>query len=176
MSSELATIAFYTLSPALLTVTPGTDTLLVLTQGLRSGRGAAVACALDVNTGPVCWAAATVAGLTARLAAAPSAYRCVQVAGATYPLFLGVATLTRRRTTRAGILSTTAPSDTGARAALLLAMATIDLVLSLAWLIAVALASGRIARSLSGLITRHLERIGAHTLVGAGVAIAGSSL
>lgn len=218
MNGELASLVSFTLCAALLTVTPGADTLLVLTQGLRSGRRAALACALGVNTGLICWATLTVAGLTALLAAVPWAYRAVQLGGATYLVCLGVAGLVRRsRTspTTAPELNTTLtaldPASTGrtlpAQAfrrglvtnllnpkvgifyvsllpqfapptqggpVLLLALAAIHLVLSVAWLTALGSASARAARSLSTRTTRRLERIGSLTLVGAGVAVAGA--
>lgn len=108
MNGELARLVSFTLCAALLTVTPGADTLLVLTQGLRSGRRAALACALGVNTGLVCWATLTVAGLTALLATVPWAYRTVQIGGAAYLVCLGVAGLVHRR--RRGTSATAAPA------------------------------------------------------------------
>jgi threonine/homoserine/homoserine lactone efflux protein len=97
MNGELATVASFTLCAALLTITPGADTVLVLTQGVRSGRRAALACALGVNTGLICWAIFTVAGLTALLATVPWVYRCLQIAGAAYLICLGVAAMRRRQ-------------------------------------------------------------------------------
>ncbi len=59
---------------------------------------------------------------------------------------------------------------------LLLVLAAIHLVLSVTWLGALGWAPARAARPFSASAARHLERIGALTLVGAGVAIAGASL
>ena len=101
MSGGFATILSFTLCAVLLTITPGADTLLVVTRGLRAGRRAALACALGVNVGLICWATLTVAGLSALVAASPWAYRCLQVAGALYLVRLGVLGLTRRRRTPA---------------------------------------------------------------------------
>jgi threonine/homoserine/homoserine lactone efflux protein len=99
MSAELVTIASFTLCATLLTITPGADTLLVLTQGLRSGRRAALACALGVNAGLVCWASLTVAGLAALLDTVPWAYRCIRIAGAVYLICLGTSGFVRGRGT-----------------------------------------------------------------------------
>jgi len=222
MNGELATLASFTLCAALLTITPGADTLLVLTQGTRSGSRAALACALGVNTGLICWATLTVAGLTALLATVPWAYRTIQVGGAAYLVCLGVAGLIHRRracTTAAPTADVSAtaavaiPAPTPADATpshafrrglvtnllnpkvgifyvsllpqfapptqrgpvLLLTLAAIHLALSVAWLTAIGSASARAARSLSPHATRRLERLGALSLVGAGIAVAGAA-
>ncbi len=100
MSSELVGLSSFAVCAALLTITPGADMLLVLTQALHRGRGTALACSLGVNTGLVCWATLTVAGLSALLTASPWAYHCLQVAGALYLLRLGVSGLMRLRAVR----------------------------------------------------------------------------
>ena len=97
MTGELATVASFTVCAAVFTISPGADTLLVLTHGLRSGRRAALFCALGVNTGLICWATLSVVGLTALLATVPWAYRSIQVVGAVYLVYLGAAGLIRRR-------------------------------------------------------------------------------
>ncbi|NJC73569.1 LysE family translocator [Planosporangium thailandense] len=85
----LASILSFTVVAALLTVTPGVDTMLVLSQGLRGGRRTAVACGLGINTGLVCWAAASVLGLSALLAASHAAYEIVRLLGAAYLVYVG---------------------------------------------------------------------------------------
>jgi threonine/homoserine/homoserine lactone efflux protein len=75
---------------ALLTITPGLDTALVLRSAVTMGRGAAFATALGVNTGALVWGAAAAAGVSALLAASTTAYTVLRVAGAAYMLFLGV--------------------------------------------------------------------------------------
>ena len=218
----LGAIASFSLCAALLTVTPGADTVLVLTQGIRSGRRAALACALGVNTGLVCWAALTVGGLSALLAASPWAYACVRIAGAAYLLWLGSTSLARStRRWHAGCPSSSpepdaavdfggAPADAvpwqafrrgvvtnllnpkvgvfyvsllpqfappGQRGpTLLLTLAAIHLVLSVAWLGGIGWATAGAARSLSPQVVTRLETAGALALVGAGAAIAGAAL
>ncbi|MGC9668296.1 LysE family translocator [Planosporangium sp. 12N6] len=86
----VSSILSFTVVAALLTITPGVDTMLVLSQGLRSGRRAAVACGLGVNTGLVGWAAASVLGLSALLTASHTAYETVRLLGAGYLVYLGV--------------------------------------------------------------------------------------
>lgn len=85
----LGSILSFTVVATLLTVTPGVDTMLVLSQGLRSGRRTAVACGLGINTGLVVWAAASVLGLSALLAASHVAYEVVRLLGAAYLVYVG---------------------------------------------------------------------------------------
>ncbi|HEU5036801.1 MAG TPA: LysE family translocator [Nocardioides sp.] len=218
----LGTIASFSLCAALLTVTPGADTVLVLTEGIRSGRRAALACALGVNTGLVCWAALTVGGLSALLAASPWAYACVRISGAAYLLWLGSISLARAvrrrhadrarpipapaiasgsgdtsagttpwRAFRRGVVTNLLNPKVGVfyvsllpqfappgqrGPTLLLTLAAVHLVLSVAWLSAVGSATARAARSLSPRTVTRLEAAGAMALVGAGAVIAGAAL
>lgn len=75
---------------ALLTVTPGVDTALVIRAAVSSGRRQAIAVALGVFCGCLVWAVAAAAGVTALLVAAPPAYAALRLAGACYLVFLGV--------------------------------------------------------------------------------------
>lgn len=75
---------------ALLTITPGLDTALVLRSAVTMGRGPAFATALGVNTGALIWGAAAAVGVSALLTASTTAYTVLRVAGAAYMLYLGV--------------------------------------------------------------------------------------
>jgi threonine/homoserine/homoserine lactone efflux protein len=75
---------------ALLTVTPGLDTALVLRAAVTMGRGPAFATALGVNVGALIWGAAAAVGVSALLTASTTAYTVLRVAGAAYMIFLGV--------------------------------------------------------------------------------------
>ncbi len=75
---------------ALLTITPGLDTALVLRSAVTMGRGAAFATALGVNSGALLWGAAAAVGVSALLTASATAYTVLRVAGAAYMLYLGV--------------------------------------------------------------------------------------
>jgi threonine/homoserine/homoserine lactone efflux protein len=98
----LSSILSFTAVAAMLTITPGVDTMLVLSQALRDGRRNAVACGLGINTGLIGWAAASVLGLSALLAASQVAYDAVRLLGAGYLVYLGGRALlaTRRRNGR----------------------------------------------------------------------------
>ncbi|WP_433828310.1 LysE family translocator [Actinoplanes sp. CA-015351] len=80
----------FALLGALLTITPGLDTALVLRAAVTMGRGPAFATALGINAGALAWGAAAAVGAAALLAASTAAYTTLRLAGAAYMLFLGV--------------------------------------------------------------------------------------
>ncbi|TYB42903.1 LysE family translocator [Actinomadura chibensis] len=88
---------------ALLTVTPGVDTMLVLRTTVTGGRRTGHLAAAGVVTGLVCWAMASAAGLTAVLAASRIAFDVLRVAGACYLLWLGGQALWNARRKRAAV-------------------------------------------------------------------------
>jgi threonine/homoserine/homoserine lactone efflux protein len=75
---------------ALLTITPGLDTALVLRSAVTMGRRPAFATALGVNTGALVWGAAAAVGVSALLTASTTAYLVLRVVGAAYMVYLGV--------------------------------------------------------------------------------------
>jgi len=78
---------------AVLTVTPGLDTVLVLRTTARQGRRAGFAAALGISLGCLCWALASVLGITALLAASRLAYELLRWLGVGYLCWLGVRAL-----------------------------------------------------------------------------------
>ncbi|GAA2686549.1 LysE family translocator [Actinoplanes palleronii] len=74
---------------ALLTITPGLDTALVLRAAVTMGRGPAFATAFGIGTGALVWGAAAAVGVSALLTASTVAYTALRVAGAAYMLYLG---------------------------------------------------------------------------------------
>lgn len=82
---------------ALINVTPGLDTLLVLRTSVSHGRNAGLAASLGILTGCLVWGFATAVGLTALLTASRVAYDTLRVAGAAYLVWLGVSALWRSR-------------------------------------------------------------------------------
>lgn len=82
---------------AVVTVTPGLDTVLVLRTAAVSGRRAALAAGAGINLGCFLWAAASALGITALLAASQLAYDTLRWAGAGYLCWLGARTLWRAR-------------------------------------------------------------------------------
>jgi threonine/homoserine/homoserine lactone efflux protein len=109
----------FTLVAAIVTVTPGLDTALVVRTTLRDGRGAGVDAAVGICSGLVVWGFATALGITVLLRASETAYDVLRVAGAVWLVVLGVRTLldARRhlRDPAAGDADTTAVAALGTR-------------------------------------------------------------
>jgi threonine/homoserine/homoserine lactone efflux protein len=92
--SATALLAF-TAAAVLLTITPGLDTMMLLRMVLGGGRRAGVFGGFGTTLGCLVWGAASIAGLTALLAASRLAYDLVRWAGALYLLWLGGSALWR---------------------------------------------------------------------------------
>jgi threonine/homoserine/homoserine lactone efflux protein len=86
----LHAVLSFALLGALLTITPGLDTALVLRAAVTMGRGPAFATALGINAGALVWGAAAAVGAAALLAASSVAYTVLRIAGAGYMIYLGV--------------------------------------------------------------------------------------
>ncbi len=93
-----ALLAFAALA-AVLTVTPGLDTLLVLRATAAGGRAAGVCAAAGIAMGCLAWGVLSAAGVTALIAASRLAFEVLRVAGVAYLCWLGVRALwaSRRR-------------------------------------------------------------------------------
>ncbi|GAA2268817.1 LysE family translocator [Nonomuraea roseoviolacea subsp. roseoviolacea] len=85
-----ASVASFALVVALLTVTPGLDTALILRTTVMAGRRPAWGVVLGVQLGTLLWGGLTAAGLSALLAASQLAYDVLRWAGAAYLLWMGV--------------------------------------------------------------------------------------
>jgi threonine/homoserine/homoserine lactone efflux protein len=88
MSLTHAVLSFALLG-ALLTITPGLDTALVLRSAVSHGRAAGYATALGIGSGALIWGATAAAGVSALLTASQTAYTALRIAGAAYMLYLG---------------------------------------------------------------------------------------
>lgn len=82
---------------ALLTITPGLDSMYVLRTVVGSGRATGLVAGAGISLGVLAWGVATAVGLTALLLASPVGYEVVQVIGAGYLFFVGVRMLWRSR-------------------------------------------------------------------------------
>lgn len=83
----------FSLAAALLTITPGLDTALVLRTATVEGPRRAMLAGAGVVTGVLAWGLIAALGLGAVLAVSETAYRIVQLAGAAYLIWLGVGML-----------------------------------------------------------------------------------
>ena len=109
MTVPHALIAF-NIAAALLTITPGLDTALVLRTAAVEGSRRSMLAGIGICSGLLVWATAVSVGLGALLAASQLAYKILQIAGACYLVYLGVRMIFRRHepalTTAAGARTT----------------------------------------------------------------------
>ncbi|MFE3651410.1 LysE family translocator [Streptomyces sp. NPDC057579] len=98
---------------ALLNVTPGLDTMLVLRTSIAHGRTGGRAAALGILTGCLAWGLATAVGLTAVLTASRLAFDVLRIGGALYLVWLGGSALWQaRRRAGSGAAGDAAAADT----------------------------------------------------------------
>src|SRR3954464_6921473 len=82
---------------ALLTITPGVATVLVVRRAARDGRRAALLTTAGNEFGVLVWAVAAAVGLAAVVAASAAVFTAVKLAGALVLLVMGLRALLRRR-------------------------------------------------------------------------------
>jgi threonine/homoserine/homoserine lactone efflux protein len=93
----LAAFLAFTLAAAVLTVTPGLDTALVLRTAVVEGPARAMVAGLGICCGLFGWGLLVSAGLGALLAVSELAFDALRIAGALYLLYLGTRLLLRLR-------------------------------------------------------------------------------
>jgi threonine/homoserine/homoserine lactone efflux protein len=93
----LTSVLAFAAAAAVLTLTPGADTILVLRTAIVGGRRPGVLAGLGVCSGLFVWGAAAGIGLTAVVLASRAAYDALRVAGAAYLLLLAVSALRGHR-------------------------------------------------------------------------------
>jgi threonine/homoserine/homoserine lactone efflux protein len=89
--------AYVTLT-ALLVVTPGSSTAMVIRHVLRGGRTAGLAAAAGIAAANGLWAVAAGLGVTAVVTRAPLVFSAIKIGGAAYLAFLGARALIRAAT------------------------------------------------------------------------------
>jgi threonine/homoserine/homoserine lactone efflux protein len=85
---------------ALMTITPGPATAMVVRSALRAGWRSAVLTIAGNSIGVVAWALLSVLGISALVAASEVAFMALKLAGAAVLVWLGVQTLRRRETSQ----------------------------------------------------------------------------
>jgi threonine/homoserine/homoserine lactone efflux protein len=97
MSPLEQSLLAFTLAAALLTVTPGLDTALVLRTAAVEGPRKAFAASLGICLGCLAWGALVAVGLGILLEASELAYLALKWIGAAYLLYLGLRLIFARR-------------------------------------------------------------------------------
>ena len=90
-----AAVLGFAVVAAVLTLTPGLDTALVLRAALASGRRQAAATAGGIVAGLLVWGAAAAVGISALLTASELAFDLLRYAGAAYLVWFGARLLRR---------------------------------------------------------------------------------
>jgi threonine/homoserine/homoserine lactone efflux protein len=86
-------IVLFSAFAAVLTVTPGPDTALVIRNTLRAGRRSGIVTAAGICSGLLVWSSLAGLGVTGLLAVSRRAYDVLRLAGAAYLIYLGVRSL-----------------------------------------------------------------------------------
>jgi threonine/homoserine/homoserine lactone efflux protein len=97
MRKMLTAILAFAGIAAVINVTPGLDTMLVLRTSIARGRATGLVSGLGINAGCLVWGVAAAAGITELLVASHVAFETVRIAGAVYLTWLGCCALWRSR-------------------------------------------------------------------------------
>jgi threonine/homoserine/homoserine lactone efflux protein len=90
MPIDGAQLAGFIVVAALLVVTPGPNTLLILTNSVAGGRSAGLATVLGVETGTLVHTIASAVGISVVLANSAAAFDAMKYVGSAYLAFLGL--------------------------------------------------------------------------------------
>ncbi|WP_436343789.1 LysE family translocator [Natronorubrum sp. FCH18a] len=90
---EPTLLAVYLVAAGAMILSPGPDTLYVLTRSVGDGRDAGIASATGISVGVLVHTLAAVVGLSAVFRASELAFAAVTVVGAAYLVYLGVRTI-----------------------------------------------------------------------------------
>lgn len=90
---EPTLLAVYLVAAGAMILSPGPDTLYVLTRSVGNGRDAGIASAAGISVGVLVHTLAAVVGLSAVFRASELAFTAVTTVGAGYLVFLGVRTI-----------------------------------------------------------------------------------
>ena len=94
----MSSVGAFAIFAAVLAITPGLDTMLVLRTSALGGRRAGLSAVVGIALGCLVWAVASALGVTAVLAASRLAFEVLRWAGVVYLCYLGVRALLRKST------------------------------------------------------------------------------
>jgi threonine/homoserine/homoserine lactone efflux protein len=110
---DVALFISFLAATAILTITPGVDTAMVLRATAVEGRRVAIFCSLGIGSGCLLWGSAVAAGLGALLQTSDSTYTTIKFVGAAYLVWLGIPLFFKPRATFDTVAEEA--SDTGGR-------------------------------------------------------------
>lgn len=87
----------FILSGVLLNITPGTDTMYILTRSIAQGKNAGIVSVLGISTGGLIYIFLTAFGLSLILVSSQTAFNIVRYAGALYLIYLGISVFLKRK-------------------------------------------------------------------------------
>jgi threonine/homoserine/homoserine lactone efflux protein len=96
---------------ALLTITPGADTMIILRSVVTRGQRAGILTMVGICSGLFFHAALSALGLSAILVRSAAAFETVKLLGACYLIYLGMRSLWKSRRSSAGTLDVLAPNS-----------------------------------------------------------------
>jgi len=88
----------FLLSGVILNITPGADTMYILTRSIAQGKNAGIVSVLGISTGGLIWTLLTACGLALILISSHTAFNIVKYAGALYLTCLGISMFLKRKT------------------------------------------------------------------------------
>jgi threonine/homoserine/homoserine lactone efflux protein len=96
----------FVLAGILLNITPGNDSIYIISRSIAEGRKAGIVSVCGIGCGAIVHIAFAAFGLSAVLAASTFAYTAVRIMGAAYLVYIGISMLRRRA---AGVIDAETP-------------------------------------------------------------------
>ncbi len=90
---EWSTLSVFVVAASILVVTPGPNTLYIITRSVQQGRAAGIVSSLGVLVGTLFHVTAAALGISALLLSSVLAFTIVKYAGAAYLVYLGIRNL-----------------------------------------------------------------------------------
>lgn len=87
----------FLLSAVILNITPGNDTIYILTRSITQGRNSGIVSALGISTGGLIWTLLTAFGLSLILVSSQTAFNFVKYCGALYLVCLGISIILKKK-------------------------------------------------------------------------------
>ena len=87
----------FMLSGIILNITPGADTMYIVTRSIAQGKNAGIVSVLGISTGGLIHTMLAAFGLSVILASSQTAFNIIKYAGALYLIYLGVSVFLKRK-------------------------------------------------------------------------------